>query len=349
MNNPLWVAGLTLALLALDPVLKPVGDRGWSGALRIAAWTVLTFLVHPYSGLGVLAVSLGVVAVRACLPRGSSETPRDLAGPLSGLALAVLAIGGISWWQNQDAVFHATARGFFGERGRSPLWYPLTVGALGLLAAWGAGLRWRQRTPGTRELLAWTGVAALLHSSPWTNGYHFVFLLHLPLCLLAAPALESALSGFDDEATSLPRQLAVAAALALTFQSALAVTWRTTRLALAYSIPAPVMAAVQSLAREPAARVYTSPHIGTILPAYTAHRVVVGHWFLTPEHSVRQKQYTDLMAGRVPPAEFLAELRRDEVGFVLLPPGAPSGVAEALAAASRRVDALGNYGLFHLR
>ena len=387
LNNPLWVAGLTMGLLALEPVVKPAPNPDGSGALRIAGWTAITFLVHPYTGLSVLAVSAGVIAlhlaparaprvgsavpsapdfrdascaggVEETRPAGSQDTARAGAGRVSreltlrlvpGLALALGLIGGVSWWQNQDAVFHATAQGFFGDRSLSPLWYPLTLGALGVLAARGAWLRWRENVPGAAVLLAWVGIAAVLHSSPWTNGYHFVFLLHLPLCLLAVPALDSALRVFEDEAAPVARQLTAAVVLALAFQSALGITWRTTRLALAYAIPAPVMAAVQALAHEPADRIYTSPHIGTILPAYTPHRVVVGHWFLTPGHSARQKQYTDLMAGRVPPADFLAELRQDGIGFVLLPPGAPSGVAEALAGASRRVEALGTYGLFYLR
>jgi hypothetical protein len=348
MNNPLWIAGLTFGLIALRPVVNAEAVRGWRGAVQTGLGTLLAFGVHPYSGLGVLGVAAGVLGAR-CLRGPGGTGPGEEIRLGTALALALVLIGGGSWWQNQDPVFHATAQGFFGGRCLTPLWYPLTLGMLGWLAFRGTVLRWRERTPGTRELLAWAAVAALLHASPWTNGYHFVFLLPLPLGLLGAPALEDVWQRLRDAEVPAERQLAGALGLVLTFQSALAVTWRTTRQALDYAVPEPAMAALQALAREPAGRVYTSPHLGTLVPAYTPHRVAVGHWFLTPGHSARQRGYTDLMAGRVVAEDFVAALHRDAIGFVLLPPGAPSGVAAALAAASRRVEPIGNYGLFHLR
>lgn len=348
LNNPLWIAGLTLGLIALRPVVNPGAFRGWRGAAQTGLGTLLAFGVHPYSGLGVMAVAAGVLGAR-CLRRPGGTRPGGEIRLATGLAVAAGLIGAGSWWQNQDPVFHATAQGFFGDRCITPLWYPVTLGMLGWLAFRGTVLRGRERTRGTRELLAWGVVAAWLHTSPWTNGYHFVFLLHLPLCLLGAPALEDVWERLRDMEIPAERRLAWALGVVLTFQSALAVTWRTTRQALEYAVPEAAMAAFQTLAREPAGRVYTSPHLGTLVPAYTPHRVAVGHWFLTPEHSTRQRSYTDLMAGRVVPEDFLAGLHRDGIGFVLLPPGAPAGVAGALAAASRRVEPLGNYGLFHLR
>lgn len=394
--NPLWGAGLTLALLALRPVLKPkpgprrsadnpasdfgfrISDfppssragnpahegaaddlvRGtpavalppaaspaWRDAALVAGWTVATYLVHPYSGLGVLAISGGVLLMRALSRAGRAEALRLAAG----LTAAVAVIAGFSAWQHQDAVFHATARGLFGPHGLSVLWYPLTLGATGGLAALGAWQRGRAGAPGKRELLVWAGVAALLHWSPWTSGYHFVYLLPLPLGLLAAPALDALLRVFADDAAPLRRQFGAALVVALAFQSAPAVTWRTTRLTLARPFPTPVRDAMQVLAREPAARVYASPHLGLIVPAYTAHRVVVGHWFLTPQHATKQARYNALMAGLVSTEDFLAELRREAVRYVLLPPRARAEVVEALTAAARQVETFGDYRLFRLQ
>jgi len=349
--NPLWVAGLTLALWALRPVLRPgaaarqpVGP-GWSAAAGFAVRAVLTYLVHPYSGLGVLAIGAGVLLARA---RSHGERAGALRMAL-GLAAALGLILAFAVWQNRDAVYHATARRFFGPHALYPWWYPLGLGVPGVLAAWGAWRRWRAGTPGTRELLVWTGVAALLHSSPWTSGYHFMYLLPLPVCLLAAPALDELLRVFEDEGAPPGRQFGAALVVALAFQSAPAVTWRTTRLALARAYPAPILAAAQALAREPAAAVFTSPHVGTVLPAYTAHRMVVGHWFLTPDYAARRDWYHAVMAGRVPAAEVLAALEREAVRWVLLPPGGPAELQSALERAAEHEETFGDYRLFRLR
>lgn len=390
--NPLWVAGLTLALRALRPILRPAGAAGsaaagsdsapapgtsasglrtadvparermaaasaragsakqlvtaagWRDAGRVAGWTVLTFLVHPYSGLGVLAIGVGVLMVRAV---ARARWAGDLRLGV-GLALALAVLAGFSAWQNQDAVFHATARRFFGPHGLGVWWYPLGLGATGLLAGWGSRQGLRRGMPGVRELLVWVGVAALLHSSPWTSGYHFVYLLPLPLALLAAPALDRLLRVFEEEVAPLRRQFGAALVVALVFQSAPAVTWRSTRLALTRAFPTPVLEAVQTLAREPAGAVFTSPSLGTMLPAWSAHRVVVGHWFLTPDYAAWRDWYDAVMAGRVSLAEVLARLEREQVRWVLLPPRARAELAAGLETAGERRDLAGGYRLFRL-
>lgn len=343
--NPLWVAGLTLSLVALRPVFQPVGRHGWAVMGRVAVAAAGTFLVHPYSGLAVLAIGGGVTLLRA----GSRACRADALWLAGGLAGAGLVLAGFSAWQNQDPVFHATARRFFGPHGVSVLWYPLTLGALGGLAAWGAWRGWRQRTPGTRELLVWVAVVVLLHSSPWTSGYHFVYLLPTPLCLLAAPALERLLGIFEREEAPLGRQFAAALVVAMTFQSAPALTWRSTQRALGFPFPAPAVQALQALGRAPAGRVYASPMLGSLLPAYSSrHRLVVGHWFLTPDYVAKRNRYDAVMAGQVSPEAFLAELRREGVGYVLLPPRARPEVLEALRAAARQEETFGEYRLFRL-
>ncbi len=343
--NPLWVAGLTLALGALRPVFQPPAGRGWTRMMRVAVAAVATFWVHPYSGLGVLAIGGGVTLLRAG-SRASRVNALWLAGGLAGAAAVVAAF---SAWQHQDPVFHATARRFFGPHGISVLWYPLTLGALGGLAARGAWRGWRKRATGTRELLVWVAVAVLLHSSPWTSGYHFVFLLPVPLCLLATPALERVLAVFGVEEAPPGRQFAAALVVAMAFQSAPALTWRSTRRALGLPFPAAAVQALETLGREPAGRVYASPMLGSLLPAYSSrHRVVVGHWFLTPDYVARRDHYNALMAGQVSPEAFLDELGRVAVSHVLLPPRARPEVLEALGTVARRVEAFGEYRLFWL-
>ena len=316
LNNPLWIAGLTLSLLALRPVLKPAGTQ------RLRDWCQLTialtaaYWVHPYSGLVVLAVAALLPVARWLF--GVPNWPRAYvvgAGPALGVAVAF--IGAVALWQNQDAVYRATAGKVLGDHQLSAFWYPITLGAVGLLALRGWQQWLRDSTPARFEVGAWTVIVVWMHTSPLFNGYHFVFHLHLPVCIVAATALDEWWQQFPKQ--NWASQVATAFVIALAFQSPLAVTWWSAQQALAYQIPGPVMAAFQRLARLPTGRVYSSPHIGTLLPAFTNHRVYVGHWFLTPDHAQKQAQFMDVMAGRLPPAVWVDLLRQDSIDYLLLP------------------------------
>ncbi|HNU51896.1 MAG TPA: hypothetical protein PKJ98_13475 [Verrucomicrobiota bacterium] len=197
------------------------------------------------------------------------------------------------------------------------------------------------------EVAAWTLAVIACHNSPLINGHHFVFHLHLPLCIVGAPVLHDLLAA----ATRGPRwkQGAVAVLLAALAQSPLAVTWRSIGAALNYQVPTPVMDAIQRLAHEPAGRVYTTPHIGTLVPAYSAHRTYVGHWFLTPDYSARQAQFNGLVEGHVAPAEFIALLERERIRYVLLPPATPPAITETLEPLARERVRFDKYTLALLR
>src|SRR5262249_2847839 len=150
----------------------------------------------------------------------------------------------------------------------------------------------RTSTPACVEVGAWTLSVIFLHSSPLLNGFHFAFHLHIPLCIVAATALEELLRHLPK--LPLSQKFAPVLLLICLFQSALTMTWQAASRALSYHIPASVMKAMARLAQEPAGIVYTSPHVGTFIPAFTSHHVYVGHWFLTPDFESKQAYFMAL-------------------------------------------------------
>ena len=346
LNNPLWAAGLTLALIAIGPLLRPEGTQRTRDWVRFVAGCVATYLVHPYSGLFVLALAISLPAGRWILG-GPGPCQPYLLRAGTALAAALGLIGALALWQNQDPVFRLTAGRVLGDHQLSVFWYPVALGGLGLLAARG-GRHWFQSTaPHGLAVGIWIATVILMHASPLFNGYHFVFLLHLPVCLLAVPALDEVLQRRDS-----PRwldQVTAALLLALVFQSAVSVTWRSAKRALDHQLPETAMAAIERLGREPPGRVYTSPYLGTIIPAYTSHRVYVGHWFLTPDQPAKQRYFLDLLDGRVGPQELVALVQRGALDYALLPPAMPPYVIEAIRPLANREVQVNGFTLLYLR
>jgi hypothetical protein len=325
MNNPLWIAGLILTLIALRPLLLPTGEQKPRDWVQFTLAFVAAHLVHPYSGLLVLAVAVLIPVIRWILdvPGGSR---RYLVGLCVGLGVSLPVLAAISVWQHQDIVFRRAAENVLGNYTLSVFWYPVTLGALGLLAVRG-WRRWIQKgNAGRIELGAWTLVVIFMHSSPVFNGYHFVFHLHVPLCVIAATALDELLPGLRQGAAR--ERLATSLLLVFLFQSPLTVTWRAAKRALTYQVPAPIMSAVSRLAQEPAGLVYTAPHLGTMIPAITHHRVYMGHWFLTPDFSAKQDYFLALADGRANPEGLRDLILNERMDYVLLPSAMPRPVLE---------------------
>jgi len=140
----------------------------------------------------------------------------------------------------------------------------------------------------------------------------------------------------------------VALLVGTVFQSAGSVTWRSARQALGHQLPEAAMAAIERLRQEPTGRVYTSPYLGTILPAYTPHRVYVGHWFLTPDQPAKQKYFLDLLEGRSGPQELLDLIQQGALDYLLLPPAMPPYVLEAIRPLATTVVSIDGFALVTL-
>lgn len=314
--NPLWIAAVTLALLVLRPLLfraeRPRRALAGAGAL----FAVL-FYVHPYTAAGVLAIAAAAPALELALER-RLDVRRHAANALA-LGLALVPVGVLSLWQLQDPVYRATSGGVFGSWGKSVLWYPLTLGGVGVLALAGAR-RWQtERRFARSALFGWVAAAAFLHSGPFLNGYKFVFLLPLPLCILAAPAARSLFARGP--------WLAAGAALVL-FSGALLQTAEAVRSTREVGrVPADMLRLAESLAHEPAAHALTSPGIGSVLPAFTPHRVFVGHFFLTPHFSERAAAFRRFVHREDAAPELRRTVREQGIRYVVV----PSEHAEAMA------------------
>ena len=318
--NPLWSTGLALGLLVLRPLLF-TAERSRRALVGAGALLFLLFFVHPYTAIGVCAIT-GATPVVAWLLRQPPTWRRELENALV-LGAALVATGALSLWQLQDPVYRASSGGIFGSFSKSVLWYPVTLGVLGVLALAGGRRFWRERHPARFALFGWVAAIVLLQTLPILNGYKFVFLLPLPLCVLAAPAARELFAR---------RAWLAAGVSVLLFGGALLQTVEAVRSTRAVgAVPSDLMRAVETLVREPAGNALTSPGVGNVLPAFTSHRVFVGHWFMTPEFTSRSVWFRRFVWDPGAAAELRRTVRVQGIRYVIVPSKRADYVAGQLA------------------
>jgi hypothetical protein len=345
LNNPLWGVGLSLALLALAPLMRPEGMRRPRDWGQLGLGLLASYLAHPYSGVAALAAIVLVLMVRS-LP-GTGRKPLAYAlGVMAGLLPALAVIAAVSRWQNSDEVYRSVARQFFGDYPLSVFWYPVTLGGVGVLACYG----WREWAktgrPLRTEVGAWLAALVFLHTSPLWNGHHFVFHLHIPLCILAAGVFTGTLSSLWRRGRW-GRVLATAMLVAI-FHSTVTVTYQSAKRVLAYQVPEDALAAIRLLAKQPPGAVYTSERLGTLIPALTPHRVYAGHWFMTPEHRTKAAHFRALLQSEADPQGLVDLVKRERIQYVLLPPAMPAPVLDALRPLAAEFLQTNNFTLLFL-
>lgn len=342
--NPLWTAALCVALLVLRPLLTGA-ERARDRILAGAGLFVL-FTVHPYAAIGVIAIAAVQPAVRWL--SGAPPGARRLVAEGAPLAGAGLAIGALSLWQLGDPVYRATAGGVLGGENLSALWYPVTLGATGVLAALGARRALRAGPPPLRALLGWVAVIAVLHWLPFVNGYKFVYLLPLPVCILAAPVAREILAGARGPGLR-PRALAGATCVAL-FGGALLQTVDDVRMTRVTSAtPSELMAVVAALAKLPAANTLVPAGVGNVLPAFSPHRVWLGHWFLTPDYYGRLETFRRLTSDPSAADELRGLVAAQRIRYVVVPAANAKLVARGLGDAVGERERYGSLELFVVR
>lgn len=338
--NPLWIAGTAAALALLRPLLAPHGAVSARLGLGLAAGWFGLFALHPYSAVafGAIALALPLVALAARAPVDSERCLR------LGLALAAggAAIAALAAWQRADTVYAESSAGFFGVQQLSPFWYPLVLGGLCVLGLRGAR-SWAGGTHPLRfALLAWLLAAVLLHTSTLFNGYHFASQLHVPLCILAAPAFVEA---WREARTGRPGAIALcaltlAAPLLLTIES-LALL-RTT-----HAVPVEYPQLIEVLRTRPPGNLLAGARLGNAVPAYTHHRVYVGHHFLTPDYAARRREVIELTGTPGDRERLLRLVEQHRIRYVVLPSQHQAALG-ALAPRATRHDVVGRYSLLEL-
>jgi len=320
--NPLWLAGLALTFVTVVPLLRPGGPAGWRDVATLAVGIPLLSWTHPYSAIVVVAVAAARPVLGWAL--GADRPFGGIVLILAGLVPAVVAIGAVSRWQRADAVYAITSNYAFGPQTLPVFWYPVTLGAVGFFAVRG-WRRWSgEGCPAWVGVAAWTITVVLLHSSPLLGGYHFVSHLHPPLCLAAASGLLPVLDRLRG------RPLALAAIAVLLFQTPFTLTWKCVREVQDQRVPQSTMRAVDALAPLPPGNVLSSSDVGLYVPAYTPHRVYVGHWFLTPLERQRANEAGAALSG-LRSAQLVGLVDAEHIRYVVAPAVSAQLVGAALA------------------
>lgn len=286
--NPLWISGFILLIIVLGVALRPEGPRGWRDYVIITVGFIILWFTHLYSGVAALSAILGSWIFTWAA--SGLMNKRAFTGVLIGLAPAIASVTVISLWQLNDPVFRATSGGIFGEDTTEIFWYPLTLGVL-FFAVIRSGRIWIDEARTWRFALAgWVLSIALLHSSPILYGSHFVCYLHLPVCILAAPVI-SRIFQKDSTIQALNRIILIV----LLFGSSISVTFEALAAVRYYKLPPGSSELFSSLNKLPAGNVLSSASFGNLIPAYTPHKVYVGHWFMTPNYDERTHVYDHLI------------------------------------------------------
>jgi hypothetical protein len=341
--NPIWVAALALTLVTLVPLVRPAGPSGPRDAVRLGGGFLVLVLVHPYSAIVAITVAVARPVLGWLL-----ELPGGLAGvgvAAAGLLPALAGAAALSTWQNGDPVYHATAGNVLGPQALSISWYPLTLGVVGLLAVRG----WRgwiaDGETGRLGLGAWTLAVVVLHSSTILNGYHFVFHLWPPLCMAAAPALARTLERLRSRAYGL---VGAAALLVLIFQTPLTLTAKCLDEVETHRVRQAGIEVLGALAALPPGNVLAAPDLGNYLPAYTDHRVYVGHWFLTPQYAQRSQEALAAVSGRTTAEQLVELVDGQHIRYVVVPAQVASALAIALGPRLERTLPSGEFAILVL-
>jgi hypothetical protein len=338
--NPLWLAGIILALVVLryamaENALATARDRMIAGA----AFFVL-YWVHPYSAVG----TLGIIGMRPCVEwfvnrRLDFSALRHI---VLTFILPLAAIAAIAHWQTQDPVYRAASGGFFGSEDVSVFWYPLTLGAVGFMALCGSRDWASERHPWRLPILAWVIAIVFLHSSPLFNGYHFVYLLPIPLCIVAAASVRKFFE-------SSRRWARIALALAL-FGAPFFIVIVSLKTAEEHSTTsADAMRLVATLGKLPDGNAMVPPPIGNIVPARTGHRVWLGHWFLTPNKRQREAIYHAIVNDPAGFPELEKLLQQNQIRYFVVPSIRAKACSQRLGTHVESVTHQGLWTLLTLR
>lgn len=320
MYNPLWIAALVIMLVLLRPILrrsestaKPRGSApsARKGAL-LGLGVALLWWVHPYSAVALVAIGATHWLARSLATRARAEL-----GELAPAAFVfALLVGGVVFWQRMDPVYSAASNEFFGPLALSVFWYPLTYGAVLVFAVVGFASRSRSSRGALIALGSWVAAVAVLHSSPIWNGYHYVMYQHLPLSILAATGVVTLTRKLG---AGLPRAAGIVTLLVLSFGTPVLATIEAVQAVRARGRIAPeTFDLLEHLSRQGAGNVLAPAELGNMIPAYSHHKVFVGHWFLTPDYEERSRLYDRLVGAPEAVGELALLVGEQEIDYLIV-------------------------------
>ncbi len=343
--NPLWLAGLTGTLVALRPLFEPARPASFGAVARLGLGAVLAYVLHPYSGMVVIAV----IALLPCVAWFSGRAPEAksrLVVHTLTLLLVALCVGTLGWWQSRDTVYRLTAQNVFGKWDVPVFWYPVGLGLIGLLALFGWRDLLRNKAPLSVPLATWTLAVMALHSSPVLNGFHFVFHLHLPICIAATPPFRRFLETSQRTAVGSLLRWGMLTGL---FASALYTTYVSATGALSFQAPADSVQIAKHLGTQPRGNVWASPELSNLIPAYSGQFVYAGHWFLTPGWGTKKSLYDSFIKGEMLAGEITRFFANEKIRYAVVPKNANQRFLEELAAQSEARREFTDHTLFLLR
>ncbi len=299
MYNPLYLAGW----LALLPML-----RGLMEALngkRLMGWLVglslpLLYLVHAYDA-GVLVAIICLLPLHPLLLRLEARQAKtvvlQILPALAGLPAVVI----LAWWMLGDPLFAlAVAQGNSGLF-VSPLLWMLGFGGILLAAAYGLR-RIGEAGPRAMLLFAWLSTSAAFSFSPFFEGRHFLYFVSLPLGIVAVDGLL-----WLKKRIPLGRKATVAVlvfgllvfgnSLVRVAQRGFGVHNHDQRL---YAHKAELQMA-EFMKTLPKGGVLCSRQTGNWLPHRSGRRVVMGHWFMTPDLAQQAHRFRLLVSPKTSP------------------------------------------------
>lgn len=343
--NPLWIAALASLLCALGPMLRPSGPNGPKDLLRISGAFAVTYLIHPYTAIFLLAYAAVNPVVELTL-QGRISFARY--GRI-GLALLppLLGILALSFWQSKDSVYRMSASGIFGPQNVSVFWYPITLGVVGVAAIRGIKLWFEEAHPYRISIISWLVAVVLLHTSPLINGYKFVFLMHMPICILAAPVF-ARVSRLAWNASPVCKAASCLFFLAAFGQALVLPVISISAARKGHVIPREYERVTAALAAKPAGNVLAPPDLGNILPAFTPQRVWVGQWFLTPNYEEKARFYYSLFQKQEALALLPQLCAQQHIRYLVVPAAQKQAIESQLPGKSVETEIIGNLALLTL-
>jgi hypothetical protein len=291
---------MALSLLGVERVLS--ADRRAEG--RSARWYVgwtsaagcLIGWLHPWQGLVLLAVMLGVSAWGRFARRYRPLAIPALATLAPMVYLYVLTRANHDWriFSLQNRAFH------------DPLWV-LLAALLPLVVPAIAGIRRRIREDQERMLLLWPAASLLVYFVVGQFPFHALQGISIPLAVLAVRGWRRLRARSGLAGGRLPGVLGLACVGLLTLPG-MAFQLDTFRTNVEhpyapYWLTNGENAALRYLQRSPGhGGVLSRYYLGMTVPAFTGRSTWVGHYVWTPQFSIRVSAAEGLFNGALPPA-----------------------------------------------